>query len=119
MDEMRKSGIYTELLRALWESLGVSGSSVEDMLQMMESAATILVNNFYPQCPQPEAALGQPPHTDNCLVSIVMHSRNISSLQVTRGRKWVPVDFIPNSLFFIAGDILEVFHKYPCLIACV
>lgn len=99
--------VFNVLLRAVWESLELEESFMEDSLQL-KSSNQLLVGNIYPPCPQPELVLGMPPHTDLCLLSLVVQSNSFNGLQVMHDGKWVLIDLMPSTLFFFTGDFMEI-----------
>lgn len=104
--------IYIELLRAIWESLDLDVSFMEESLELKSSRQT-LVGNLYPPCPQPELALGLPPHSDPCLVTLLMQNKGYNGLQVLHNGKWIVIQLVPRSLLYLTGDIIEVCISYP------
>ncbi|XP_020680993.1 flavanone 3-dioxygenase 2 [Dendrobium catenatum] len=99
--------IYNELLRAIWESLDLDVSFMEESLELKSSRQT-LVTNLYPPCPQPELALGLPPHSDPCLVTLLMQNKGFNGLQVLHNGKWIVIQLVPRSLLYLTGDIIEI-----------
>ncbi|KAK6250386.1 hypothetical protein SCA6_004391 [Theobroma cacao] len=59
----------------------------------MEDGVQVMAVNCYPPCPEPEMALGLPPHSDYTFLTIVL--QNSSGLEIldTEDGKWkiVPV----------------------------
>ncbi|KAH0452007.1 hypothetical protein IEQ34_019306 [Dendrobium chrysotoxum] len=99
--------IYNELLRAIWESLDLDVSFMEESLELKSSCQT-LVGNLYPPCPQPELVLGLPPHSDPCLVTLLMQNKGFNGLQVLHNGKWIVIQIVPRSFLFLTGDIIEI-----------
>ncbi|KAK8931004.1 Leucoanthocyanidin dioxygenase [Platanthera zijinensis] len=99
--------VFNELLRAVWESLELEESFMEDSLQL-KTPNQVLVGNIFPPCPQPELVLGMPPHTDMCLLTLLIQSNVFNGLQVMHDGKWVLVDLVPPTLFIFTGDFLEI-----------
>ncbi|XP_028554312.1 flavanone 3-dioxygenase 2 [Dendrobium catenatum] len=99
--------IYNELLRAIWESLDLDVSFMEESLELKSSRQT-LVGNLYPPCPQPELVLGLPPHSDPCLVTLLMQNKGFNGLQVLHNGKWIVIQLLPRSLLYLTGDIIEI-----------
>ena len=62
-----------ELLKAISESLGSEPCYIENNEKAMdlENGLQVFVGNLYLTCPQPELAMGMPPHSDHCLLSLV------------------------------------------------
>uniref|UniRef100_A0A0V0HK29 Fe2OG dioxygenase domain-containing protein n=1 Tax=Solanum chacoense TaxID=4108 RepID=A0A0V0HK29_SOLCH len=67
----------------------------------------VIAVNCYPACPEPDLALGLPPHTDYSLLSIIL--QNHQGLQIMdRDEKWHSVPVIEGSLIVLVGDHMEV-----------
>ncbi|KAJ0984629.1 hypothetical protein J5N97_002985 [Dioscorea zingiberensis] len=97
-----------ELLKGIWESLELEPDDMEEALDL-NSCFQILLMNLYPPCPQPELALGVPPHSDHCLLTILLEN-GVNGLKVEHNGKWVHVKSLPNSFFVNTGDQLEVIN---------
>ena len=95
-----------ELLRGISESLELEANYIEKALNV-EQGLQVIAANYYPPCPQPESAMGMPPHSDHGLLTVLIHN-GISGLQVQHQGKWVNVNGIPNSFLVNVGDHLEV-----------
>lgn len=64
--------------------------------------------NFYPNCPEPNRAMGLAPHTDTSLFTI-LHQSQITGLQIFKeGKGWVPVQPHHNALVVNTGDLLHI-----------
>ena len=99
--EVRKT-----LLQGISESLGLEATALENYTGF-DSGFQVFVVNLYPPCPQPELALGMPPHTDHGLLTL-LYQNGIGGLQVKHDGKWVNVDPQPNCLIVNVADQLEV-----------
>ncbi|KAJ0984651.1 hypothetical protein J5N97_003007 [Dioscorea zingiberensis] len=95
-----------ELLKAIWESLELKPDDMEEALDL-NSCFQILVANLYPPCPQPELALGIPPHSDHGLLTVLLEN-GVNGLKVEHNGKWVHVKSLPNSFLVNTGDQLEI-----------
>ncbi|KAH7655531.1 Thebaine 6-O-demethylase protein [Dioscorea alata] len=100
----RKMG--KELLKAIWESLELNTEDIEVALDI-KSCFQIIVGNFYPPCPQPELALGLPPHSDHGLLTILLQN-GINGLQVKHNNKWLHIKPLPNSFIVNIADQMEL-----------
>ncbi|XP_068641462.1 2-oxoglutarate-dependent dioxygenase 19-like isoform X1 [Aristolochia californica] len=104
------STIIREMVRVLLggisEGLGLNESYVEKALNL-DDGFQILIGNFYPRCPQPQLAMGMPPHSDHGLLTVLIEN-NVGGLQVLHDGKWVQVQSIPNSFLVNIGDHLEI-----------
>ncbi|KAG6711029.1 hypothetical protein I3842_05G033100 [Carya illinoinensis] len=83
----------------------------------MELGLQLFISNFFPPCPQPELAMGLPPHSDPTLLTLLINN-GISGLQLQRQGKWVNVNSIPNAFMVIFGDQMEIMSngKYECAV---
>ncbi|KAI6678351.1 hypothetical protein NL676_039147 [Syzygium grande] len=104
------------LLKGISESLGLEPGYIDEAMNM-DSSLQILTANLYPPCPQPELAMGIPPHSDHGLLTILMQN-GIGGLQVHHGGKWVNVDPCPNAFLVNTGDHLEIISngKYKSVV---
>ncbi|XP_031497103.1 2-oxoglutarate-dependent dioxygenase 19-like [Nymphaea colorata] len=98
--------IAGELLGGISESLGLESPYIEREVQWDKGFQTVVIN-FYPRCPQPELALGIPPHSDHGLLTILAQS-GVDGLQVKHDGHWVPVTPLPGSFLVNVGDHLEI-----------
>ena len=119
----RNREVVTVLLKAMSKSLGLEGSYI-DKATNIELGLQILAANYYPACPEPDRAIGIPSHTDHGLLTLLVDN-GISGLQIKYKGKWINVNLLPNALFVIIGDHLEVhsvlhlelhFYLSPCII---
>lgn len=94
------------LLGGVSESLGLEEDYLEKWVNW-ESGFQIFIANLYPPCPQPEVAMGMPPHSDHGLLTLLAQNQ-IGGLHVQHSGKWVPVNAIPNSFLVNTGDHLEI-----------
>lgn len=98
--------VARELLKAISESLGLKPCYIDKVMNL-ESGLQTFVANLYPPCPEPELAMGLPPHSDHGLITFVTQN-GISGLQLRRNGKWVSVNAAPNSFLVNTGDQLQV-----------
>lgn len=99
------------LLNGISLSLGLDQSYVEKDLEF-ESGLQIFVVNLYPPCPQPELAIGMPPHSDHGLFTLLINN-GVCGLQIKHKGKWVNVtDTLPNSFLVNTADQLEVHMSF-------
>lgn len=106
----RTREIARELLKGISRSLGLGECYIEKALNL-ESGLQIVVANLYPPCPEPEVAMGMPPHSDHGLLTLLVQN-GISGLQVQHQSKWVNVNSIPNAFVVNVGDHMEVHPKF-------
>ncbi|KAK7363103.1 hypothetical protein VNO77_05233 [Canavalia gladiata] len=95
-----------ELLKGISESLGLEGSYIEKRMKL-DSGLQMMAANLYPPCPQPELAMGIPPHSDHGLLNFLIQN-GVSGLQVFHNGKWINVTSTPNCLLVLVSDHLEV-----------
>ncbi|PWA68441.1 Non-heme dioxygenase N-terminal domain-containing protein [Artemisia annua] len=98
------------LLNGISLSLGLDQSYAEKALEF-ESGLQIFVVNLYPPCPQPELAIGMPPHSDHGLFTLLINN-GVAGLQIKHKGKWVNVNkTLPNSFLVNTADQLEIFSN--------
>ncbi|KAE8675528.1 putative Blue copper protein precursor [Hibiscus syriacus] len=65
--------------------------------------------NCYPPCPEPNTALGLPPHSDySCLTIVLQNSTDFEILDTEDGGNWTVVPEIRGTLQVHVGDHFEV-----------
>ncbi|MCL7026021.1 hypothetical protein MKW94_025036 [Papaver nudicaule] len=69
----RSRDIMKELLKAIMEGLDLEEDGIEKLIEQ-KSGAQIFSANLYPPCPQPELAIGLPPHADHGLLTLLMQN---------------------------------------------
>ena len=84
---MKGREITKGMYKGMSESLGLEENAIADALGF-ENETQLIVANLYPPCPDPEAALGLPPHSDNSSIAFLIQN-GISGLQVHHNGKWV------------------------------
>ncbi|OIW10449.1 hypothetical protein TanjilG_00387 [Lupinus angustifolius] len=102
----RSRKVGRELLKGISENLGLEPDYI-DRTMNLDSGLQILTANLYPPCPQPEFAMGMPPHSDHGLLNLLMQN-GVSGLQVFHNNKWINVSSTPNCLLVLVSDHLEV-----------
>ncbi|KAI3841904.1 hypothetical protein MKX03_018652 [Papaver bracteatum] len=105
----RSRVITKELLRGIMEGLELEEDDIENSLEL-KSGDQIFSANFYPRCPQPELAIGLPPHADHGLLTLLIQN-NVDGLHIKNKGKWVAVNPIPNSIMVNTGDHMETLSK--------
>ncbi|RAL54000.1 hypothetical protein DM860_004471 [Cuscuta australis] len=92
------------LMELIFESLDLQPTYLKEDI---EEGSQVMAVNYYPVCPEPELALGLPPHTDYSLLSILL--QNQQGLQIMDQDKiWHPVPVIDGALIVQLGDQMEV-----------
>ncbi|KAG2703882.1 hypothetical protein I3843_06G149500 [Carya illinoinensis] len=98
--------VARELLKAISMSLGLEPCYIEKATNL-ESGLQVFAANLYPPCPQPELAMGLPPHSDHGLLTLLVQN-GIGGLQTQHNGNWVKVNAIPNSFLVNTADQLEI-----------
>ena len=103
-----------ELLKGISESLGLEANYIEDTMNL-DSGWQMIAANMYPPCPQPELAMGIPPHSDHGLLNLLLQN-GVSGLQVLHNGKWINVGSTSNCQLVFVSDHLEVHNNKPWLL---
>ncbi|CAA6658864.1 unnamed protein product [Spirodela intermedia] len=98
-----------ELLRGISEALGLEQHCMERELDLY-NGVQLVAGNLYPPCPQPELAMGLPPHSDHGLLTVLLQN-GVGGLQVKHGGSWVHVRPAPCSFLVNTGDHMEIFSN--------
>ncbi|EXB75599.1 putative 2-oxoglutarate/Fe(II)-dependent dioxygenase [Morus notabilis] len=104
----RSRKVASELLKGISESLGLGKNYINKKMKIESGLShQLLVINLYPPCPEPDVAMGLPPHTDHGLLTLLMQNQ-LCGLQVLHDSRWVPVNPLPYSFLVISGDHMEI-----------
>ncbi|XP_058760738.1 2-oxoglutarate-dependent dioxygenase 19-like [Vicia villosa] len=105
-----------ELLKGISESLGLELNYINRKMNL-DSGLQMLAANFYPPCPQPELAMGMPPHSDHGLLNLLIQN-GVSGLQVLHKGKWINVSSTSNCFLVLVSDHLEIMSngKYKSVV---
>lgn len=96
--------LHKQLMEAISESLGLEKSYLQEEI---EEGSQVMAVNCYPACPEPEIALGMPPHSDFSSLTILLQSSQ--GLQIKdKNNNWVCVPYIEGALIVQLGDQVEV-----------
>ncbi|KAF3339379.1 putative 2-oxoglutarate/Fe(II)-dependent dioxygenase [Carex littledalei] len=98
--------IGLELLKAIWEGLGIEESQVAKAVKL-GSCFQILVGNLYPPYPEPDSELGFAPHSDHGFLTL-LYQNGVNGLQIMHKERWIYVKPVPNSIMVNTGDHLEI-----------
>ncbi|KAI4308601.1 hypothetical protein L6164_031657 [Bauhinia variegata] len=101
--EVRKVGM--EVIIAIIESLGLRPTYLK---QQIEDGMQVMALNCYPPCPEPEIALGLPPHSDYSCLTILYQSSVGLEIMDLEDATWKVVPQIPRALQVHVGDHFEV-----------
>lgn len=102
----RTREVANELLKGISKSLGLEENYIT---KRMEVGSQMVVANLYPPCPQPQIAIGLPPHSDYGLITLLIQN------QLMHNGYWVPVNPLPDSIIVNIGDHMEVINIYLTL----
>ncbi|KAL2477451.1 2-oxoglutarate (2OG) and Fe(II)-dependent oxygenase superfamily protein [Forsythia ovata] len=105
----RTQNLVRKLARGISESLGLEEYEMEKTLNL-NSSLQIFIANYYPPCPQPQLALGMPPHSDHGLFTLLIENQ-VGGLQIQHKGEWLNVNPLPNSILVNTGDHLEIFSN--------
>ncbi|KFK34221.1 hypothetical protein AALP_AA5G116300 [Arabis alpina] len=96
--------LHKQLTEAILESLGLETNYLQEETK---EGSQVMAVNCYPSCPEPEIALGMPPHSDYGSLTILLQSSQ--GLQIMdRNNNWVCVPYIEGALIVQLGDQVEV-----------
>ncbi|XP_042061573.1 2-oxoglutarate-dependent dioxygenase 19-like [Salvia splendens] len=98
--------LYMKIMEAAVEYLELDKHYVDQVLKM-DSMAQMVVGNCYPACPQPDKAIGLPPHTDPGLLTFLINN-GVEGLQIEHDGKWFNVQSPPNSILVNVDDHFEI-----------
>ncbi|XP_059636784.1 2-oxoglutarate-dependent dioxygenase 19-like [Cornus florida] len=102
----RARDIAGELLKGISSSLGLEENYINKEMEV-EFGSQLLLINLYPPCPQPEVAMGMPPHSDHGLLTLLVQNEE-NGLQVLHNHKWVLIKPLANSILVNTGDHMEI-----------
>ncbi|XP_074344293.1 2-oxoglutarate-dependent dioxygenase 19-like [Apium graveolens] len=98
--------VMKNLLAGVSKSLEVEESYLHNIVEM-DNGMDYFLSNVYPPCPQPELAIGSPPHTDFGIM-IMLASNGVNGLQIQQNGKWFNVNADRNHLMVNLGDQMEI-----------
>ncbi|KAL8521164.1 hypothetical protein ACS0TY_011640 [Phlomoides rotata] len=102
----RSREVVRKLSKGISQGLGLEEDEADRALNMA-SSLQIFIANLYPPCPNPDIAMGLPPHSDHGLFTLLIENQ-VSGLQIQHKGRWINVKPLPNSLLVNTGDHLEV-----------
>ncbi|GFP86790.1 leucoanthocyanidin dioxygenase [Phtheirospermum japonicum] len=104
--------VARKLIHGIGEKLGLEEGYIDEALEL-DSSFQLFAANLYPLCPQPDQAIGIPPHTDPGLFTFLIHN-GVAGLQIEHDGKWFNADSPQNSLLVNVADHLEIFSNGRC-----
>uniref|UniRef100_A0A803Q915 Fe2OG dioxygenase domain-containing protein n=1 Tax=Cannabis sativa TaxID=3483 RepID=A0A803Q915_CANSA len=102
----RTREVASKVVKAISETLGLEEDCISKAMNWDEGLQ-LLAANYYPACPEPDRAIGIPPHTDHGLVTLLIQNE-ISGLQVQHKGQWVMLEAITNAFVVNLGDQMQV-----------
>uniref|UniRef100_A0A7N0T0J6 Fe2OG dioxygenase domain-containing protein n=1 Tax=Kalanchoe fedtschenkoi TaxID=63787 RepID=A0A7N0T0J6_KALFE len=96
--------LQVRIMHIILESLGLDPNRLDSEL---EHGSQVMAVNCYPACPQPELALGMPPHSDYGSLTILLQS-NPGLQIIDQENNWVSVPLNNGALIVHLGDQMEV-----------
>ncbi|XP_076927597.1 flavanone 3-dioxygenase 3-like [Bidens hawaiensis] len=96
--------LQKKLTEVVFESLGLNAKYLDDDIK---EGSQVMAVNCYPFCPEPDLALGMPPHTDYGTLTILNQSHQGLEI-MDRDKNWHSVPYIKGALIVQLGDQLEV-----------
>ncbi|PWA93349.1 protein DMR6-LIKE OXYGENASE 1 [Artemisia annua] len=96
--------LQKRLMEVVLESLGLNANYLHEDI---DEGSQVLAVNCYPSCPEPDLALGMPPHTDYGTLTILNQSHQGLEI-MDHDKKWHSVPFIEGALIVQLGDQSEV-----------
>ncbi|KAL2254452.1 protein DMR6-LIKE OXYGENASE 1 [Sesamum indicum] len=94
------------LLEAVCDALELEQDYVDQVLKL-GSSFQMFAANYYPPCPEPDQAIGLPPHTDPGLFTFLIHN-GVAGLQIEHNGHWFNADSPQNSILVNAADQLQI-----------
>ncbi|KAL4627156.1 hypothetical protein ACB092_05G147400 [Castanea dentata] len=80
----------------------------EEMRELFSDGVQSMRMNYYPQCPEPDKAIGFTPHSDADALTILCQVNETEGLQIRKEGRWVLVKPLPNAFVVNIGDIMEI-----------
>lgn len=105
----RTRKLARKLLEAVCDALELEQDYVDQVLKL-GSSFQMFAANYYPPCPEPDQAIGLPPHTDPGLFTFLIHN-GVAGLQIEHNGHWFNADSPQNSILVNAADQLQVLHQ--------
>lgn len=106
--------LHVLLMEVVLESLGLTTDYLHEEI---EEGMQVIAVNCYPACPEPELALGMPPHSDYGSITILLQSSQGLQL-MDHINNWLHVPVVEGGLIVQLGDQIEVMSngKYKSVV---
>ncbi|KAI3880551.1 hypothetical protein MKX03_008815 [Papaver bracteatum] len=105
----RSRDITKKLLKEILEGLDLEEDVIQKSLELKTGVQKFSAN-LYPPCPQPEFAIGLPPHADHGILTLLIQN-DVGGLQIKNKGKWVIVNAIPTTRELSNGKYKSVLHR--------
>lgn len=97
--------LANKMMGLVTESLGLGAIY---LTQKMDQGMQIMAVNNFPPCPQPQLALGLPPHSDYASLTLALQNSPGLHIFDSHERTWMEVPVVHGALQVHVGDQLEV-----------
>ncbi|OEL22677.1 Protein SRG1 [Dichanthelium oligosanthes] len=95
------------ILRAMARLLELDDDCI--LNQFGDKGCTHARFNYYPACPRPDLVLGIRPHSDVCVLTLLLMDQHVAGLQVLRDGTWYSVPAVHNRALLVnVGVSLEI-----------
>ncbi|KAF8661117.1 hypothetical protein HU200_057223 [Digitaria exilis] len=101
---VKARGVGMEILKMVCEGIGLRPDYFEGGIS---GGDVVFQMNHYPRCPDPSVAVGQPPHCDRNLITVLLPGP-VPGLEVAYNGDWIKVKRIPGTFVVNFGCQLEV-----------
>lgn len=101
---VKARGVGMEILKMVCEGIGLRPDYFEGAIS---GGDVVFQMNHYPRCPDPSVAVGQPPHCDRNLITVLLPGP-VPGLEVAYNGDWIKVKRIPGTFVVNFGCQLEV-----------
>ncbi|KAL3620962.1 hypothetical protein CASFOL_035874 [Castilleja foliolosa] len=105
----KSRSVARKLLQGIGENLELEEGYINEALQL-DSCFQLYAANYYPPCPEPDQAIGLPPHTDHGLLTFLIHN-GVAGLQIQHNGEWFNTNSPQNSILVNTADHLEIFSN--------